>query len=233
MRDERLKTLLKGGAIWGFILLELVFFEVAGRIWSLSGNAFVDLDNMLLLLKQAAPIGIIAVGMTVVMINGNIDLSVGATYALAGIVMLDSMSWPFMEALGAGAIPLAWSFALLTGALLGEIAMVTAAVLGLVALWPVYRSLIGNVDGAAARRRCPRATAARNRRLRLDHELSEEAFLYHRGLGLRGALEVVPVGHLDRDILAPQRGDVRECVLEARRIEHRHELKTQVLPAGG
>ncbi|REC56689.1 ABC transporter permease [Rhodosalinus sediminis] len=121
MRDERLKTLLKGGAIWGFILLELVFFEVAGRIWSLSGNAFVDLDNMLLLLKQAAPIGIIAVGMTVVMINGNIDLSVGATYALAGIVMLDSMSWPFMEALGAGAIPLAWGFALLTGALLGLI----------------------------------------------------------------------------------------------------------------
>jgi predicted ABC-type sugar transport system permease subunit len=34
-------------------------------------------------LKQSAPIGIIAIGMTVIMINGNIDLSVGATYALA------------------------------------------------------------------------------------------------------------------------------------------------------
>jgi ribose transport system permease protein len=61
-----------------------VFFEVAGQWWSLSDSAFMDLDNMLLLLKQSAPIGIIAVGMTVVMINGNIDLSVGATYALAG-----------------------------------------------------------------------------------------------------------------------------------------------------
>jgi ribose/xylose/arabinose/galactoside ABC-type transport system permease subunit len=60
----------------------------------------MDLDNMLLLLKQSAPIGIIAIGMTVVMINGNIDLSVGATYALAGIVMLDSMNWPIMEAMG-------------------------------------------------------------------------------------------------------------------------------------
>lgn len=121
MNDERLKTLLKGSAIWGFILLELVFFEVVGRTLSLSDNAFVDPDNMLLLLKQAAPLGIIAVGMTVVMINGNIDLSVGATYALAGIVMLDSMSWPMMEAMGAGAIPLAWGLALLTGCTLGLI----------------------------------------------------------------------------------------------------------------
>ena len=39
---------------------------------------------MLLLLKQSAPIGIIAMGMTIVMINGNIDLSVGAIFALRG-----------------------------------------------------------------------------------------------------------------------------------------------------
>jgi ribose transport system permease protein len=59
----------------------------------------MDVDNMLLLLKQSAPIGIIAIGMTMVMINGNIDLSVGATYTRCGIVMLDSMTWPmFMEA---------------------------------------------------------------------------------------------------------------------------------------
>jgi ribose transport system permease protein len=51
----------------------------------------MDVDNMLLLLKQSAPIGIIAMGMTIIMINGNIDLSVGAIYAIcAGIVMLDS-----------------------------------------------------------------------------------------------------------------------------------------------
>jgi ribose transport system permease protein len=121
MNNDTVKTLLKGGAIWGFIVLELIFFEVAGRFWSLSDSAFMDLDNMLLLLKQSAPIGIIAVGMTVVMINGNIDLSVGATFALAAIVMLDSMSWPFMEAMGDWSIPLAWLFALLTGCILGAI----------------------------------------------------------------------------------------------------------------
>lgn len=121
MQNDTLKKLIKNGAIWAFIAFQLVFFEVAGQWWSLSDNAFMDADNMLLLLKQSAPIGIIAIGMTLVMINGNIDLSVGATYALAGIVMLDSMNWPFMEAMGDASIPLAWIFALLTGCVLGLI----------------------------------------------------------------------------------------------------------------
>ena len=121
MQNETLKQLAKNGAIWAFIVFQLVFFEVVGQWLSLSDSAFMDLDNMLLLLKQSAPIGIIAIGMTVVMINGNIDLSVGATYALCGIVMLDSMNWPFMAAMGDAAIPLAWLFALFTGCLLGLI----------------------------------------------------------------------------------------------------------------
>lgn len=121
MKNENMSNLIKSGAIWGFIVLELIFFQVAGSVWSLSESAFMDLDNMLLLLKQSAPIGIIAVGMTVIMINGNIDLSVGAIYALAAIVMLDSMSWPFMEGLGDAAIPVAWLLALLTGCVLGLI----------------------------------------------------------------------------------------------------------------
>jgi ribose transport system permease protein len=115
------KTLLKQGAIWVFIVAELIFFTVAGEFLSTSDKSFMDFDNMLLLLKQSAPIGIIALGMTIIMINGNIDLSVGATFALAAVVMLDSMTWPFMVALGDAAIPLAWAFALLTGVVLGAI----------------------------------------------------------------------------------------------------------------
>jgi hypothetical protein len=97
---------LKSGAIWGFIVLELIFFSVAGEYLSLSDKAFMDLDNMLLLLKQSAPIGIIALGMTVVMINGNIDLSVGAIFALCAVVMLDSQTWAIFEGLGDWVIPL-------------------------------------------------------------------------------------------------------------------------------
>jgi ribose transport system permease protein len=121
MQTETRKRLIKDSAIWGFIVLELVFFSVAGHYLSLSESAFMDLDNMLLLLKQSAPIGIIALGMTIVMINGNIDLSVGATFALAAIVLLDSMSWPIFAGLGDWVIPVAWGLALLTGIALGAI----------------------------------------------------------------------------------------------------------------
>ncbi|MBC7156624.1 MAG: ABC transporter permease, partial [Rhodobacteraceae bacterium] len=94
MTAETRANLIKQGAIWAFIVAELAFFSIAGRYLSVSDQAFMDFGNMLLLLKQSAPIGIIALGMTIVMINGNIDLSVGATYALSAIVLLDSMSWP-------------------------------------------------------------------------------------------------------------------------------------------
>ncbi|RBI87460.1 ABC transporter permease [Rhodosalinus halophilus] len=121
MAPGQLSTFLKRGAIWGFIVLELIFFSIAGEFMSLSEKAFMNWDNMLLLLKQSAPLGIIAMGMTLIMVNGNIDLSVGATFALAAIVLLDSMTWPFMAAMGDWAIPFAWMFALLTGVALGAI----------------------------------------------------------------------------------------------------------------
>ncbi|TNF19627.1 MAG: ABC transporter permease [Rhodobacteraceae bacterium] len=121
MQAGTLSTFLKRGAIWGFIVLELIFFTVAGEFLSLSETAFMDAGNMLLLFKQSAPIGIIAMGMTIVMINGNIDLSVGAIYALCAVVLLDSMTWPMLAGLGDAAIPLAWALALLTGVALGAL----------------------------------------------------------------------------------------------------------------
>lgn len=121
MQNGALSTFLKRGAIWGFIVVELIFFSVVGDFFSLSDKAFMDPANMLLLFKQSAPIGIIAIGMTVIMINGNIDLSVGATYALSAIVLLDSLSWPIFAGLGDWVIPLSWLLALLTGVVLGAI----------------------------------------------------------------------------------------------------------------
>src|SRR6056297_1663663 len=121
MQAGKLSKYLAGGAIWGFIVLELIFFSVAGEFFSVSDKAFMDTDNMLLLLKQSAPIGIIAMGMTIVMVNGNIDLSVGAIYAICAIVMLDSMTWPIFEGMGDAVIFIAWGLALLTGVVLGAI----------------------------------------------------------------------------------------------------------------
>ncbi|MCF8516849.1 MAG: ABC transporter permease [Rhodobacteraceae bacterium] len=121
MKPGTLSKALKSGAIWGFIVLELVFFSIAGEFLSLSDKAFMDWENMLLLLKQSAPIGIIAMGMTLVMVNGNIDLSVGATFAIAAIVLLDSMTWPIFAGLGDWVIPVAWLLALAVGTVLGAI----------------------------------------------------------------------------------------------------------------
>ena len=121
MQAGKLSKYLAGGAIWGFIVLELIFFSVAGEFLSLSEKAFMDVDNMLLLFKQSAPIGIIAMGMTIVMINGNIDLSVGATYALCAVVLLDSMTWPIFAGLGDMVIPVSWVLALAVGTALGAL----------------------------------------------------------------------------------------------------------------
>lgn len=121
MHKGTLSKALANGAIWGFIVLQLIFFSIAGEYLSLSDKAFMDWENMLLLLKQSAPIGIIAMGMTLVMVNGNIDLSVGATFAIAAIVMLDSMTWPIFAGLGDWVIPVAWLLALLVGTLLGAL----------------------------------------------------------------------------------------------------------------
>ena len=121
MKAKNLKTLLIASPIWIFILFELVFFSVAGSYLSLSDKAFLDLDNMLLLLKQSAPIGIIAMGMAIIMINGNIDLSVGATFAIAAIVLLETLSSPIFDGIGNWVIPIAWGAALLAGVLLGAI----------------------------------------------------------------------------------------------------------------
>ena len=121
MPKGQISRALANGAIWGFIVLQLIFFSVAGSYLSVSDTAFMDFDNMLLLLKQSAPIGIIAMGMTLVMVNGNIDLSVGAIFAIAAIVMLDSMTWPIFAGLGDWVIPFAWLLALLAGTLLGAL----------------------------------------------------------------------------------------------------------------
>ncbi|WMS41368.1 ABC transporter permease [Acuticoccus sp. MNP-M23] len=122
MQPGSLSTFLKRGAIWAFILIELAFFSIVGDAISVTDSAFLQPDNMLLLIKQSAPIGIIALGMTVVMINGNIDLSVGAIFALAAIVLLTVLGLPSVQALGdVGAIIVAWAAALGTGLLLGAV----------------------------------------------------------------------------------------------------------------
>lgn len=62
--------------IWLFVLLCVIFF-------SFTSEFFFDVRNFANILIQTSTIGVIALGMTLVMIDGNIDLSVGAVVALS------------------------------------------------------------------------------------------------------------------------------------------------------
>ena len=77
---------------------------------SFASPLFLTRTNLLTLLDQAAVFGIVAVGMTFVVLTGGIDLSVGAIAGLAGIVLglaLQHVSVPLAclaaVAVGAGA----------------------------------------------------------------------------------------------------------------------------------
>ena len=100
--------------IWGFALVLFVFF-------SLLTEHFFDFQNFQNILVQTSTIGLVALGMTMVMINGNIDLSVGATLALAASLAVDVQSWEIFAEWGSWQILPAVAAALFCGVLLGAL----------------------------------------------------------------------------------------------------------------
>lgn len=76
MTTSPLRLLSRIPPIWLILIACTAFFSVFAE-------SFFDIGNFTNILIQTSTIGLIALGMTVVMINGNIDLSVGAVVALA------------------------------------------------------------------------------------------------------------------------------------------------------
>jgi ribose transport system permease protein len=77
-----------------------------------AGDRFADIANVLTILRLAAVIGVISVGMTFVIIGGGIDLSVGAIVALASV-------WATTLATQALAQDVHWIVMVLTAVLVG------------------------------------------------------------------------------------------------------------------
>lgn len=81
-----------------------VFFALAVRIHT-GYNSFATWGNLQTIVIQTAIVGMAALGMTVVIISGGIDLSSGATVALTSVVvaaLLKFLGWPpFPAACGA------------------------------------------------------------------------------------------------------------------------------------
>jgi ribose transport system permease protein len=85
--------------VWALILLAIVS--------DILYPGFFDIGNLRNILSQYAPVGMVAIGMTFVMIAGGFDLSVAAIYAMTGVAFATfagSMSLPlaFAAALGVG-----------------------------------------------------------------------------------------------------------------------------------
>ena len=77
------------GIIFVFVLLCLLVsavcqYKVIRGEWP--ENAFTTTNNFLLILYQVSINGILAIGMTIVIISGGIDLSVGSVLAFAGML---------------------------------------------------------------------------------------------------------------------------------------------------
>lgn len=67
--------------------LGIIFIALVVVLWIVSpGHKFLSMHNVLLILIQTAINGILAMGMMYVIISGEIDLSVGSTIGLAGVV---------------------------------------------------------------------------------------------------------------------------------------------------
>jgi len=73
----------KGGVLIAFATLSAVFAILSPR--------FLTVDNWLNVLLQTSTIGIVSIGMTFVIVTAGIDLSVGSTVALSGMVAAVAM----------------------------------------------------------------------------------------------------------------------------------------------
>jgi len=92
------------GIFAGLLILFITF--------SILSKYFLALENLFNVLRQVSLLGIISIGMTMVIVSGEIDLSVGSTYSFAAMVtgLLMNHNLP---------IPLCIAIGLLAGGLIG------------------------------------------------------------------------------------------------------------------
>ncbi|MCB1468749.1 MAG: ABC transporter permease [Rhizobiaceae bacterium] len=88
---------------------------------SLVSPNFLSISNFLDIARVASIIGIMAVGMTIVILTGGIDLSVGSTFALAAVVTASLIPGSFSDAPVALGLHLPVPLAILVGLAVGTV----------------------------------------------------------------------------------------------------------------
>lgn len=103
------RYLLEGRAFFALIAIIVVF--------SLLSPFYLSVNNFLIMSSHVAIFGLLAVGMLIVILTGGIDLSVGSTLGLAGVIAGALMQGVPLEPFGVVAYPPVWVVAVLTCAL--------------------------------------------------------------------------------------------------------------------
>ncbi len=110
------RVLLEGRAFFALIVIIVVF--------SLLSPNYFAVNNFLVMSSHVALFAILAIGMLLVILNGGIDLSVGSTLGLAGVVAGFLMQGVTITQLGIILYPPVWVVVVLTialGALIGGV----------------------------------------------------------------------------------------------------------------
>jgi ribose transport system permease protein len=125
MSGEAVRKVILSAGLVITLLVVVVYF-------SITAQGFADLQNLRNVARDVSLIGIVAVGMTLLVLTGNIDLSVGSVLGVSGIYFAE-----LMVSHGAS-VPAALAAAVLIGALLG---MFNGLVVTLVEINPIIVTL--------------------------------------------------------------------------------------------
>ena len=110
------KILLEGRAFFALVAIIIAF--------SILSPVYFSVGNFLIMSSHVAIFGLLAIGMLLVILNGGIDLSVGSTLGLSGVVAGYLMQGVEIPAAGVILYPPVWAVVLLTiclGAFVGAI----------------------------------------------------------------------------------------------------------------
>ncbi|CAN7170354.1 ABC transporter permease [Rhizobium sp. LjRoot254] len=108
--------LLEGRAFFALIAIIIVF--------SFLSPYYLSIDNFLIMASHVAIYGLLAIGMLLVILNGGIDLSVGSTLGLCGVVAGFLMKGVTLDYFGVVLYPPVWAVVVITcalGALVGAV----------------------------------------------------------------------------------------------------------------
>ena len=133
-KKSLVELLFEGRAFFALIVIVIVF--------SLMSPNYFTVSNFLIMASHVAIFGLLAIGMLLVILNGGIDLSVGSTLGLAGVIAGFLMQGVTLPQLGVILYPPVWVVVLLT-CLMGA---VVGAVNGVLIAWlrvPAFVATLG------------------------------------------------------------------------------------------